>query len=231
MPDPSPRDIRQTILDLIRQHGKIGWHEIARALHPDTHRARAAVYRQLKRLERAGSDSTRADRRRRSLQHRGAGWQWRKNLARDCSSAIPTRSVSLSCAARQDARLVGLKGRRSQAQGGVRRRRTQPWDCDEESKKSPVKGEAGTRRSGGVARPCLPRPDRADRVDAARTQGSVRLRGLHPGLHTAGLSAAPIPSSLAFVRCFHMRLACLLAQHKKRKRGSEYAIPSPLAPG
>jgi Fe2+ or Zn2+ uptake regulation protein len=54
MPDPSPREIRQTILDLIRQHGKIGWHEIARALRPDTHRARAAVYRQLKRLERAG---------------------------------------------------------------------------------------------------------------------------------------------------------------------------------
>jgi Fe2+ or Zn2+ uptake regulation protein len=52
MSEQSPSEIRKTILDLIRQQdGKIGWLEIASALHADKHRVRVAVYRELKRLE------------------------------------------------------------------------------------------------------------------------------------------------------------------------------------
>jgi hypothetical protein len=54
MSDPSSDDIRSAILELISRHGSVGWHEIAKALRAKTHRARAAIYRELKRLERAG---------------------------------------------------------------------------------------------------------------------------------------------------------------------------------
>jgi Fe2+ or Zn2+ uptake regulation protein len=55
MSDQSPDEISKTILDLIsQQNGKVGWHEIASALHADTHRVRATIYRELKRLEGRG---------------------------------------------------------------------------------------------------------------------------------------------------------------------------------
>jgi hypothetical protein len=54
MSDPSPGDISEAILDLINRRGSVGWHEIAKTLRAKTHRARAAIYRELKRLEGAG---------------------------------------------------------------------------------------------------------------------------------------------------------------------------------
>ena len=56
MPDQTPREISQAILELIRQNdGEVGWHEIAKALRAESHRRRATIYRELKRLERAGA--------------------------------------------------------------------------------------------------------------------------------------------------------------------------------
>jgi hypothetical protein len=56
MPDQTPSELGKAILELIRQNeGQIGWHEIAKALHANSHRRRAAIYRQLKRLERTGT--------------------------------------------------------------------------------------------------------------------------------------------------------------------------------
>jgi Fe2+ or Zn2+ uptake regulation protein len=53
MPDQTPSELGKTILELIRHNdGQIGWHEIAKALRADSHRRRAAIYRELKRLER-----------------------------------------------------------------------------------------------------------------------------------------------------------------------------------
>jgi hypothetical protein len=54
MPDQTPSELGNAILGLIHQHdGRIGWHEIARDLGATSHRRRAAIYRELKRLERA----------------------------------------------------------------------------------------------------------------------------------------------------------------------------------